>query len=99
MPQENKSLDQITEQIKQSLESQAQVIDSAVSSVVEGIQSDNSKFVDELDIIKGNILGAISVQTQGGKLSGLTIDKAVTKLGYAPHSFAAALQKCFYEEN
>jgi dTDP-4-dehydrorhamnose reductase len=31
--------------------------------------------------------------------SGLKIDKAVTKLGYAPHSFAAALQKCFYEEN
>ena len=26
--------------------------------------------------------------------SGLKIDKAVTKLGYAPHSFAAALQKC-----
>ena len=77
MPQENNSLAQITEKLKQSLESQAQVIDSAVSSVVEGVQSDNSKFVDELDIIKGNILGAISVQTQGGKLSGLTIDKEI----------------------
>jgi|TARA_B110000908_G_scaffold172520_1_gene240487 hypothetical protein len=77
MPQENKSLDQITEQIKQSLESQAQVVDSAVSSVVKGIQSDNKKFVDELDTIKGNILGAINTQTQGGKLSGLTIDKEI----------------------
>jgi len=27
--------------------------------------------------------------------SGLKIDKAVSLLGYAPHSFAAALQKCF----
>jgi dTDP-4-dehydrorhamnose reductase len=27
--------------------------------------------------------------------SGLKIDKAVDALGYAPHSFAAALQKCF----
>jgi dTDP-4-dehydrorhamnose reductase len=27
--------------------------------------------------------------------SGLKIDKAVNELGYAPHSFAAALQKCF----
>jgi dTDP-4-dehydrorhamnose reductase len=27
--------------------------------------------------------------------SGLKIDKAVTTLGYAPHSFAEALQKCF----
>ena len=27
--------------------------------------------------------------------SGLKIDKAVSILGYAPHSFAAALQKCF----
>jgi len=78
MPQENKSLDQITEQIKQSLESQAQVIDSAVSSVVDGVQSDNKKFVDELDVIKGNILGAINTQTQGGKLSGLDIDKSIS---------------------
>jgi len=78
MPQENKSLDQITEKIKQSLESQAQVIDSAVSSVVKGIQSDNKKFVDELDTIKGNILGAINTQTQGGKLSGLDIDKKIS---------------------
>lgn len=77
MPQENKSLDQITEKIKQSLESQAQVIDSAVSSVVDGIQSDNDKFVDELDVIKGNILSAINAQTQGGKLSGLTINKEI----------------------
>jgi dTDP-4-dehydrorhamnose reductase len=30
--------------------------------------------------------------------SGLKIDKAITTLGYAPHSFAAALQKCFYEK-
>jgi dTDP-4-dehydrorhamnose reductase len=27
--------------------------------------------------------------------SGLKIDKAVSMLGYAPHSFAEALQKCF----
>jgi dTDP-4-dehydrorhamnose reductase len=27
--------------------------------------------------------------------SGLKIDKAVSALGYAPHSFAEALQKCF----
>jgi dTDP-4-dehydrorhamnose reductase len=27
--------------------------------------------------------------------SGLKIDKAVSMLGYVPHSFAEALQKCF----
>ena len=48
-----------------------------------------------LDLIEPVTADTFPEPVKRAQRSGLKIDKAVSLLGYAPHSFAAALQKCF----
>lgn len=48
-----------------------------------------------LDLIEPVTASTFPEPVKRAQRSGLKIDKAVTALGYAPHTFAAALQKCF----
>jgi dTDP-4-dehydrorhamnose reductase len=48
-----------------------------------------------LDLIEPVTADTFPEPVKRAQRSGLKIDKAVSMLGYAPHSFAAALQKCF----
>jgi dTDP-4-dehydrorhamnose reductase len=48
-----------------------------------------------LDLIEPVTADIFPEPVKRAQRSGLKIDKAVSMLGYAPHSFAAALQKCF----
>lgn len=52
-----------------------------------------------LDLIEPVTASTFPEPVKRAQRSGLKIDKAVNLLGYAPHTFAAALQKCFYEKN
>lgn len=81
MPQDNNditsNLDDLTASLKASLDAQADIIKGAAENVAEGISSDNDKFTNKLDVIKGNLIDAISNATQGGKLTGLKIDDKI----------------------
>jgi dTDP-4-dehydrorhamnose reductase len=48
-----------------------------------------------LDLIEPVTASTFPEPVKRAQRSGLKIDKAVSILGYAPHSFAEALQKCF----
>jgi dTDP-4-dehydrorhamnose reductase len=48
-----------------------------------------------LDLIEPVTASTFPEPVKRAQRSGLKIDKAVSMLGYAPHSFAEALQKCF----
>ena len=48
-----------------------------------------------LDLIEPVTASTFPEPVKRAQRSGLKIDKAVSALGYAPHSFAEALQKCF----
>ena len=52
-------------------------LNDLIQKLLSTTNSDNSKFVDELDVIKSNILNAINNATQGGKLSGLNINQDI----------------------
>ena len=52
-----------------------------------------------LDLIEPVTASTFPEPVKRAQRSGLKIDKAVNMLGYAPHSFTAALQKCFYEKS
>jgi hypothetical protein len=52
-------------------------LNDLIQKLLSTTNSDNSKFVDELDVIKSNILNAINNATQGGKLSGLNIKQDI----------------------
>lgn len=71
----------INEKLNASLESQAiklgKAIDDATRGLISGIKTSNSKYVDELDVIKGNILDSVQKATSGGNLD-MDIDKSIS---------------------
>ena len=73
----SEQLQKINEKLLAALEKQVETIESATDNLLSGISSDNSKFVDELDSIKANILSSVQKATSGGNLS-LDIDKTIS---------------------
>ena len=73
----SEQLQKINEKLRAALEKQVKTIESATDNLLSGISSDNSKFVDELDTIKGNILNSVQKATSGGNLN-LDIDKTIS---------------------
>ena len=73
----SEQLQKINEKLRAALEKQVKTIESATDNLLSGISSDNSKFVDELDTIKGNILDSVQKATSGGNLN-LDIDKTIS---------------------
>ena len=73
----SEQLQKINEKLQAALEKQVETIESATDNILSGISSDNSKFVDELDTIKSNILTSVQKATKGGNLD-LEIDKTIS---------------------
>ena len=73
----SEQLQKINEKLQAALEKQVETIESATDNLLSGISSDNSKFVDELDSIKANILSSVQKATSGGNLN-LEIDKTIS---------------------
>ncbi len=73
----SEELQKVNEKLKGALEKQAETIQSATDDLISGIDSDNSKFVNELESIKANILSSIQTATGGGNLE-LDLDKTVS---------------------
>lgn len=71
----------INEKLNTSLENQAvrlgKAIDDATRGLISGIKTSNAKYIDELDVIKGNILDSVQKATSGGNLN-MDIDKSIS---------------------
>ena len=64
----SEQLQKLNEKLQAALEKQAETIQSATDDLISGIDSDNSKFVNELESIKGNIISSIQKATLGGNI-------------------------------
>ena len=64
----SEQIQKLNEKLKAALEKQAETIQSATDDLISGIESDNSKFVNELESIKGNIISSIQKATLGGNI-------------------------------
>ena len=64
----SEQLQKINEKLQAALEKQAETIQSSTDDLISGIDSDNSKFVNELESIKGNIISSIQKATLGGNI-------------------------------